>query len=83
MKSLDGLRADLDRVDEQLVALLAERARLVDEVWALKSQHALAQVDPTREATMRARLGAKAKALGLSEVAVLAVFERVIGQRLR
>lgn len=81
--SLEALRERIDQVDERLVDLLAERARLVDEVWALKSQQALAQVDPTREAAMRARLGARAKALGLSEGAVLGVFERIIGHRLR
>ncbi len=83
MSSLDELRADLDRVDERLVELLAERATLVDQVWALKAQRSLPQVDPAREGAMRARLAQKAKALGLSDVAVLAVFERIIGQRLR
>lgn len=81
--SLEALRAQLDEVDAQLIATLARRAAVVDEIWRWKQAHAVARVDPKREAEVRARLLAQADALGLARDAVSAILDRVIGVALR
>jgi len=43
---MPGLRARIDRLDDQLVALLAERSRLIDEAARIKSREGLpARID--------------------------------------
>lgn len=77
------LRAVIDELDERLVALLAERAAAVDELWAWKARHRLPQKDPSREAAVRERLLRRAEALGLDPVAMERVLDAIVGQRLR
>lgn len=81
--SLETLRAKLDAVDADLIAVLARRAAVVDEIWAWKAAHGVGRVDPAREAEVRQRLLAQAEALGLSRQAVAAILDRVIGHALR
>lgn len=81
--SLDDLRAQLDRVDDALVDLLARRASLVEEIWALKAREGIARVDPAREAALRSRLLARASRLGLSERAVESVLAQIVGRPLK
>lgn len=81
--NLENLRAALDAVDDRLVALLAERAALVDAVWRLKRRRGLDVRDAQREVAMRARLSTVATAHGLDPAAVLRVFDTVIGHPLR
>lgn len=79
---LARLRAVIDDVDDRLLAILAERARVVDELWAWKAAHGVAQRDPSREAELRARLSRRAEALGLDPAAVERVLAAVVGHRL-
>lgn len=81
--SLEALRAQLDEVDAELIAVLARRAGVVEQIWRWKQAHAVARVDPAREAEVRARLLAQAEALGLKREAVNAVLDRIIGVALR
>ena len=39
-ETMQAVRQEIDRVDEQLVGLLAERWRYVDRMWQLKSAEA-------------------------------------------
>ena len=49
---LDDIRARLDIVDRDLVAVLAERSRLITEVVHYKRAHGMAVVDRAREDRM-------------------------------
>jgi chorismate mutase len=79
---LSRLRAVIDGVDDRLVALLAERAAAVRELWAWKAKHGVAQRDPAREAELRQRLLLKADALGLDRAAVERVLSTIVGHAL-
>lgn len=81
--SLESLRAQLDEVDAELIAVLARRAALVDEIWAWKSANSVARVDPKREDEVRARLLSQAESLGLKRDAVNAILDRIIRVALR
>lgn len=62
--ALAPLRARIDAIDSQLVAILAERMACVDEVVALKRQHGLpARIDDRIEAVV-ARVRDKASEVG-------------------
>ena len=54
-EELNLLREQIDVVDQQLVALLAERLKLVAGVGEVKSRHGLPIYAPDREAAMLAR----------------------------
>jgi chorismate mutase len=62
---LDEIREKIDDVDRRLVALLVERARLVEEVVHYKRAHHMAVVDRAREDRMLARIADVAKDAGL------------------
>lgn len=57
---LADLRARIDAVDADLVALLGRRFALTRAVGALKASHGLPPRDPAREAAVQARLAALA-----------------------
>jgi len=80
---LARLRAVIDDVDDRLVALLADRAAAVRELWAWKHRHGVDRRDPAREAALRARLLEKAESLGLDRAAVERVLASVVGQDFR
>lgn len=80
---LQRLRGVIDELDERLLALLAERAAAVDELWAWKAQHGVPQEDPAREAALRERLARSAAARGLDPAAVARVLDTIVGQRLK
>lgn len=53
---LDALRARLDILDAQIVALLSERAKVITEVADFKRQHNIPVYIPEREASLIQRL---------------------------
>lgn len=65
-RPLPELRDDLDRIDEELVRLLAERFRVTQEVGEFKRDNGLPPVDPTREAAQFERIDALATGAGLN-----------------
>jgi chorismate mutase len=76
--ALATLRASFDEVDAQLVALLAQRARLAQEAGALKRAHGLPIVDEDREARAAAARADLARRHGVDEALVHAVFASVV-----
>ncbi|HIF9327362.1 TPA: bifunctional chorismate mutase/prephenate dehydrogenase [Photobacterium damselae] len=62
---LSKLRDQIDDVDQQMVALLARRLALVEEVGHVKSQHGLPIYAPDREAAMLASRRAEAESQGV------------------
>jgi chorismate mutase/prephenate dehydratase len=76
---LEGLRERLDALDEQILALLSERARVVVQVAHFKRQHNLPIHIPAREASIFERL----RVLNpgpLSGDAVERIYRTVIGE---
>ena len=53
---LDELRGRLDAIDERVIALLSERAYIVDQVATVKQQHNIPVYIPVREASIIQRL---------------------------
>jgi isochorismate pyruvate lyase len=62
---LPSIRERIDDVDRRLVALLAERGRLVGEVVHYKRAHRMPVVDRGREDEMLARIAETAKDAGV------------------
>jgi len=54
--SLDDLRQSLDRIDDEVMALLTQRAHLIRQVSDFKKQHGGPVYDPAREDAIVARL---------------------------
>jgi chorismate mutase len=75
---LSELRAGIDVVDEQLVGLLAQRARLVQGVVHYKRANHMRVVDRAREETMLARIGDIATSHGLDARVAQQVLRTII-----
>lgn len=54
----DEIRGRIDATDREIVALVNVRLELVQELWEIKRERGLDQVDPGREAALRATLAA-------------------------
>jgi chorismate mutase len=55
---IDGLREQVSEVDREIVEAINRRIELVRQIWALKSEHGLGQVDPERERWLHEHLAA-------------------------
>jgi isochorismate pyruvate lyase len=75
---LDQIRQRIDDVDRRLVALLAERGRLVEEVVHYKRANRMGVVDRAREDRMLARIGELAKDEGLDPRVAQQVLRTII-----
>ena len=79
---LEVLRRAIDAVDQQLLALFAERARLVLAVGDYKRVRGLPVYDPAREREVLNRLSSAAPA-PLDAETVRRLFERLIDESRR
>jgi chorismate mutase len=75
---LAEIRKKIDEVDQRLVLLLADRARLVEEVVHYKREHHMAVVDRGREDQMLARIAGLAKDAGLDPRVAQQVLRTII-----
>ena len=75
---LATIRRHIDEVDRQLIALLAERARLVGGVVRYKRAHHMAVVDRAREDEMLARIAEIAKDEGVDPRVAQQVLRTII-----
>jgi chorismate mutase len=75
---LGAIRDRLDLVDRRLVAVLAQRARLIGEVVRYKRAHAMAVVDRRREEEMLEKIGDLAAEAGLDPRIARQVLRAVI-----
>ena len=75
---LEDIRRQIDDVDRRLVALLAERARLVDGVVHYKRAHHMPVVDRGREDLMLARIADVAKDAGVDPRVAQQVLRTII-----
>jgi chorismate mutase len=75
---LTALRAEIDRVDLELLDALARRRAVVARIAQVKHAHALAGHDPVREAEMRSALLRQARQRAVPETLVNAVLDAIL-----
>ena len=83
MPTLDDLRNDIDRIDEVLVRLLNERARVACEVGRLKKIEGVAVYQPDREKQVLDHVRNVAAEGPLGPEAIARLFERIIDEARR
>src|SRR5262249_7927364 len=83
MPTLDDLRDDIDRVDEVLVRLLNERARVACEIGKLKKELGIEVYQPDREKEVLAHVRGVAAEGPLGPDAIARLFERIIDEASR
>jgi chorismate mutase len=83
MAPLDDLRDDIDRVDEVLVRLLNERARVACEIGRIKKDLGIELYQPEREKQVLAHVRGVAAEGPLGPDAIARLFERIIDEARR
>jgi chorismate mutase-like protein len=83
MRTLDDLRDDIDRVDEVLVRLLNERARVACEIGRLKKEQGVEVYQPEREKQVLAHVRGVGAEGPLGADAIARLFERIIDEARR
>src|SRR5262245_8615918 len=83
MSTLEDLRKDIDRIDEVLVRLLNERARVACEVGHLKKELGVEVYQPEREKDVLAHVRGIAVEGPLGPEAIGRLFERIIDEARR
>src|SRR6267378_4444964 len=81
--TLDDLRHDIDRVDEVLVRLLNERARVACEIGRLKKEQGIEIYQPEREKQVLEHVRNVAVEGPLGADAIARLFERIIDEARR
>lgn len=82
-RTLDELRDDIDRVDEVLVRLLNERARVAVEIGHVKKELGIEVYQPEREKQVLAHVRGVAAEGPLGPDAIARLFERIIDEARR
>jgi chorismate mutase / prephenate dehydrogenase len=75
---LEGLRARISDLDDELIRLIGERRELVLAVGRVKQRLGLPVMDPAREAGIVRRAARRARALGVDEEMSRDVIWRII-----
>jgi chorismate mutase-like protein len=83
MPTLDDLRNDIDRVDEVLVRLLNERARVACEIGRIKKEQGIDVYQPEREKQVLEHVRNVAVEGPLGPEAIARLFERIIDEARR
>jgi chorismate mutase len=83
MRTLDELRNDIDRVDEVIVRLLNERARVAVEIGLVKKELGVAIYQPDREKQVLEHVRGVACEGPLGPDAIARLFERIIDEARR
>jgi chorismate mutase len=76
-------RDEIERIDNQIVALLAERLALGKRTGVLKREAGLPILDPTREAAVIRRVTGVARNAGLPPEPVREIFWQIVGMSRR
>lgn len=67
MRSLDEMRQDIDKLDDQILSLIAQRFKVVAEVGQYKKREGMPPLQPNRWQQVVNKLRTKAKQLNLNE----------------
>jgi chorismate mutase len=76
---LGRLRGEIERIDRQIVGLIAERVAVARRVGPVKQALGMPILDPPREASIVRRAGEIARAAGLDDEDVRYVFWHLVG----
>ena len=74
------LREEIDRIDDEILSLLAKRFTVTAQVGELKARHQLNSVDPVREQQKLERLKERALEQGLKGEFVTELFQRIFDE---
>lgn len=77
-ENMDHVRVEIDRIDDALIDLVAERFSYVDRAWQLKNNPAEASV-PWRIRQVVDKVEARAKLRGLPPELAVALWRQMIG----
>jgi isochorismate pyruvate lyase len=77
-ESMDHVRFEIDRIDDELLDLVAERFSYVDRAWQLKKDREEASV-PWRIRQVIDKVEARAKERGLPPELAVALWRQMIG----
>ncbi len=80
MSDLASLRTDIDRIDDQIVDLLARRFAICRKVAEYKLRHGIAVVLPDRIEQVKNRCADRAEALDVDRAFILELYTRIIDQ---
>jgi chorismate mutase len=83
MPTLDEFRRDIDRVDEVIVRLLNERARMACEIGRIKKAEGVPVYQPDREKAVIDHVRSIAVEGPLDPEAIVRLFERIIDENRR
>jgi chorismate mutase len=83
MPTLEDFRRDIDRVDEVIVRLLNERARMACEIGRLKKAEGVPVYQPDREKAVIDHVRSIAVEGPLDPEAIVRLFERIIDENRR
>lgn len=73
------LRDEIERIDRDLVTLIAQRVHVACEIGAAKRAAGLPTIDPEREAAIIRRSSQLARDVGVSTEEVRDIFWRLVG----
>ncbi|HWP45954.1 MAG TPA: chorismate mutase [Candidatus Limnocylindrales bacterium] len=76
-RSIEEIRKEIDRIDDRLIELLSQRAKLVLEIGDLKKAQGLPVYVPDREQEIHQRVQAQNKG-PLSNEAIVRLFKEII-----
>jgi len=77
-QEIENLRKKIDKINNELINLLAERQKLCKEIGKIKKQDGLKIIDKEREQEMLSELKEKAKKLNLDEDYIENLFKLII-----
>ncbi|HLP53278.1 MAG TPA: chorismate mutase [Chitinophagales bacterium] len=83
LKPLHDLRARIDRIDDYIIELLAERMGISEDIGALKKENRLAIHQSERWAQIVKRALEKGKTGGLTEEFILKFFQQIHNESIR
>jgi chorismate mutase len=78
LQQLEDCRRSIDDLDGSLIAILAERFRLTEEIGRLKATHGVQATDSKREGEQREHFRKLASLHGLDEEIALDIMTRII-----
>jgi chorismate mutase-like protein len=77
-ETLEGFRAEIDALDDEIVTLLARRFAVVDRVAEHKSANGIPMMSLERVIAVKERNTERARQLGIDAELVRAVYEQIV-----
>jgi chorismate mutase len=80
---LDGFRAEINEVDEQILALLSRRLQICVAIARVKHDHGIPMMQEDRVAKVRARFSALAEGNGLTSSFAQHLYDVILAEACR